>query len=165
MKRLITLVFCLLGTLAVADTLPAPTGPVILTVTGNITQMNGEGVARFDQEMLENLTQRTTTTNTPWFDATHDFSGPTGAAILDAVGAQGTTLSVVALNDYAAEVPAQDLRDFPVVFATHLDGQRMSVRDKGPLFLIYPFDENADLFNEVYFGRSVWQIARIDVQD
>lgn len=41
----------------------------------------------------------------------------------------------------------------------------MSVRDKGPLFLIYPFDDNPDLFDEVYFGRSVWQIAQIVVGD
>lgn len=165
MKRLMTLLFCFLGTMAFAEQLAVPTGPVILTVTGNITHTNGDGVAVFDQDMLNNLTQRTTTTKTPWFDETHDFYGPTGTAILDAVGATGSTLSVVALNDYAAEVPAQDLRDHGVIFATHLDGERMSVRDKGPLFLIYPFDEDPALFNEVYIGRSVWQIARIDVQD
>jgi hypothetical protein len=165
MKRLMTLMFCFFGTIVSADGLAAPNGPVILTVTGNITYTNGDGIAQFDQDMLAELTQRTTTTQTPWFDAAHDFTGPVGAAILDAVGATGATLSVVALNDYAAEVPAQDLRDHAVVFATHVDGQRMSVRDKGPLFMIYPFDEEPDLFNEVYFGRSVWQISRIDVKD
>ena len=165
MKILATISFCILGSLACAETLPTPQGPVILTVSGNIENTNGLGSASFDRAMLEALEQRNTTATTPWFGEPHDFSGPLGAAILDAVGAHGTTLRMVALNDYAAEVPLQDLRDYPVVLATHLDGQVMSVRDKGPLFLIYPFDENPDLFNEVYFGRSVWQIARIEVQD
>lgn len=160
----IAMVCSVFGSFANADGLPMPQGMVILTVTGNIEHTNGDGVALFDAAMLQALEQRTTTSSTPWFDGPHDFSGPLGSAILDAVGAQGDVLSVIALNDYAAEVPAQDLRDHAVVFATHLDGRPMSVREKGPVFLIYPFDENPDLFNEVYFGRSVWQIAQIDVQ-
>lgn len=164
MKLFTTFAMIMFAGLAHADTLPMPTGPVVLTVTGQIAHTNGDGIAQFDQAMLADLAQRDTVTNTPWFGEPHTFSGPLGAAILDAVGATGDTLQVVALNDYAAEVPAQDLRDFDVVFATHLDGNLMSVRDKGPLFLIYPFDEVPDLFNEVYFGRSVWQITRIDVQ-
>ncbi|WP_181868915.1 hypothetical protein [Yoonia sediminilitoris] len=122
-------------------------------------------MASFDCAMLEALDQRTTTASTPWFGGAHDFSESLGTALLDAVGASGENLRVVALNDYAAEVPVQGLHDYLVVFATHLDGQQMSVREKGPLFLIYPFDENAELFNEVYFRRSVWQIARIEVND
>lgn len=165
MKLTLALAFVLIGQVANADGLPMPEGPVILTVSGRITQTNGDGVAQFDRAMLDDLAQRTTTAATPWLEGTHDFTGPLGVAILDAVGAQGQTLQVVALNDYSAEVPAQDMRDFNVIFATAIDGQTLSVRDKGPLFLIYPFDENPDLFNEVYFGRSVWQITRIDVQD
>lgn len=165
MLRFLTFVFLLLASAVRADDLPPPEGEVILTVSGNITRTNGDGVARFDRAMLEDLEQATITAKTPWFDDVHSFSGPLGAAVLDAVGAQGDTLRVIALNDYAATVPAADLRDLGVALATHLDGQVMSVRDKGPLFLIYPFDDNPALFDETYFGRSVWQIARIDVQD
>jgi hypothetical protein len=74
-------------------------------------------------------------------------------------------LKIIALNDYSASIPAQDLRDYDVVFATAIDGNVLSVRDKGPLFMVYPFDDHPELFNEVYFGRSVWQIAQIVVQD
>ncbi len=148
-----------------ADGLAAPQGPVILTVSGQITHTNGDGVAEFDRVMLDALAQRTTTTATPWLEGVHDFQGPLGAAILDAVGAEGGTLQVTALNDYFALVPTQDFLDFDVILATAMDGNTLSVRDKGPLFLIYPFDENVDLYTEVYFGRSVWQITRITVQD
>lgn len=165
MKQLLFTVMTMIASVAQAVELPAPKGDVILTVSGNIAQTNGDNVARFDRAMLEDLQQATVTTATPWFDDVHDFSGPLGAAILDAVGAQGATLRVVALNDYAATVPAADLHELGVVFATHLDMRPISVREKGPLFLIYPFDDNPDLFDEVYFGRSVWQIARIEVLD
>ena len=49
------------------------------------------------------------------------------------------------------------------ILATRMDGQLMSVRDKGPLFLIYPFDLDSGLYNEKYFARSVWQIKEIEV--
>ena len=39
----------------------------------------------------------------------------------------------------------------------------MSVRDKGPLFVIYPFDEAPELNNETYYGRSAWQVKSIEV--
>ena len=39
----------------------------------------------------------------------------------------------------------------------------MSIRDKGPIFMIYPFDKNPELYNEKYFSRSVWQIKSIEV--
>ena len=163
MKRLLFLALCLFGSVAQAVGLAQPQGPVVLTVFGNITHTNGDGIARFDRAMLAALEQRSTTVNTPWFDGPRDFDGPLAAAILDAVGANGSTMRVIALNEYSANVPIDDARSFPVVFATHLNGEVMSVRDKGPLFLIYPFDEFPDLFNEVYFGRSVWQITQIEV--
>ncbi|SEN53429.1 hypothetical protein SAMN04488003_12026 [Loktanella fryxellensis] len=164
MSRILLAVFlCLPSIPATAADLPSPTGPVVLTVTGQIAHTNADGTAQFDQAMLDALPQRTTTAVTPWLEGSHSFSGPLGSALLDAVGADGARLRVVALNDYAADVPAQDLRDFDVIFATAIDGQALTVRDKGPLFLIYPFDERPELFNEVYFGRSVWQIVRIDV--
>lgn len=144
--------------------LDAPTGRVVLTVTGAIAETNAPGAAEFDMAMLAALAQRTTVTTTPWTTGEVSFAGPLGSALLDAVGATGATLKVTALNDYSAEVPAADLREHPVILATTLDGKPMSVREKGPLFLIYPFAEEPDLYNETYFNRSVWQIARIEVR-
>lgn len=165
MRLILILCATIFGSALHAGNLPAPDGNIVLTVSGKITTTNGDGVALFDRAMLAGLAQRTTTTNTPWYPDQRAFSGPLGQAILDAVGAEGSTIRVIALNDYSSDVPAADLRNHPVILATHADGQLLSVRDKGPLFLIYPFDETPDLFNEVYFGRSVWQINRIEVLD
>lgn len=147
-----------------AFALEAPKGPVVLTVSGAIANTNSPDGAAFDMEMLNALAQKTTTTRTPWTEGETVFTGPLGSAILDAVGANGTTMKVIALNDYSSEVPVADLREHPVIFATAMNGKPMSVRDKGPLFIIYPFDEDPSLFTEVYFNRSVWQIAKIEVR-
>lgn len=147
-----------------AGELTAPTGPVVLTVGGNIANSNGNDTAQFDLAMLDALSQHATTTMTPWYDGAQTFSGPLGSAILDAVGATGTTVTVTALNDYSAEIPLSDFVDYPLILATRINDKELSVRDKGPLFVIYPFDAVPKLYNEVYFGRSVWQVTAITVK-
>lgn len=148
---------------AIAEQLAAPTGRVLLTVSGNIANSNVEGMAQFDLAMIDGLEQHTTLTQTPWYDEAGEFSGPLASALLDAVGATGTMVTVTALNDYSAEIPIGDFLDHSVILASRLDGEELSVRDKGPLFVIYPFDLEPDLYNEVYFGRSVWQVTSIAV--
>lgn len=146
-----------------AAELGRPTGEIILTVTGAIDTTNAAGGAEFDLAMLEAMPNHATTTTTPWYDSAHTFTGPLGSDLLAAVGAQGTMLKVTALNDYATEIPVEDFVNYPVILATRLDGTEMSVRDKGPIFIIYPFDEASELNNETYFGRSAWQVKSIEV--
>ena len=111
------------------------------------------------------LEQGEIVTQTPWHEGKVSFSGPLGVALLAEVGAQGSDLRVTALNDYAADVPASDFAEHGVVLATHKDGEPMSIREQGPLFIVYPFDDNPDLLTETYLTRSVWQVAAIDVYD
>lgn len=136
-----------------------PEGTVILSVSGNIA--NGGETVEFDLAMLDALPQRTTTTATPWYEGEQSFSGPVLLDLLNAVGAKGISVTVTALNDYSAEIPMEDLVAAPVILASRLNGETLSVRDKGPLFVIYPFDLDPDLYNEVSFGRSVWQVKSI----
>ena len=39
----------------------------------------------------------------------------------------------------------------------------MAVRDRGPLFVVYPFDAQPELRNAVYYSRSAWQLKSIEV--
>jgi hypothetical protein len=154
----------MLSSAGYAAPLPAPTGPVVLTVTGAIANTNNGTAAEFDMAMLDALARHTTVTKTPWYDGPQTFSGPLGAAVLEAVGASGKTLKVLALNDYESEIPASDFTDYTVILATALNGKPMSIRDKGPIFVIYPFDEQPSLNNETYYGRSAWQVKSIEVK-
>lgn len=147
-----------------AAELAVPSGKTILTVTGAISETNAEGAAQFDLAMLDALPGQQTTTTTPWYDGAQSFSGPLGSALLEAVGAEGDTLVVTAINDYVTEIPRSDFETWPVIFATRHNGEAMSVRDKGPVFVIYPFDSDKTLNSEVFYGRSAWQVKSIEVR-
>jgi len=164
MTTLIRLILAPLVALALsgavaAQTRPEPQGPVILTVSGAVDLADAD----FDLALLEALPQRETRTATPWYEGEQTFTGPLLSDLMAAVGATGTALRIVALNDYATTVPLDDAARFPVILATRHNGAPMSVRDKGPLFVIYPFDEFPELHNEVYFSRSAWQVRLIEV--
>jgi hypothetical protein len=150
--------------MAAAGDLPGPAGPVVLTVTGRIANTNADKTAEFDMAMLEALPGRMAKVTTPWAEGVNAFQGPLARAVLEAVGAQGTKLKVTALNDYSAEVPAEDFIKFDVILALKKNDAYLPVRNQGPIFVIYPFDTNPSLYNEVYFGRSVWQVKSIEVQ-
>jgi hypothetical protein len=38
----------------------------------------------------------------------------------------------------------------------------MSIREKGPLWLVYPYDLNKAYQSETIYSRSIWQLVRID---
>jgi hypothetical protein len=147
-----------------ARALDAPKGKVVLSVVGAVGTTNADGRADFDMAMLEAMPQHSFTTATPWFKEARRFTGPLLRDVLTASGAKGTAMRAVALNDYKVEIPVEDALRYKVLMATRLDGQPMSVREKGPLFIIYPYDESADLRSERYYSRSAWQLRRLEIR-
>ncbi len=157
------LVLAVLGAPAQADGLAAPTGKVVLTLTGKVGKTNNGARAEFDMAMLEALPQQSFTTNTPWYKEPRKFTGPLLRDVLAAAGASGKSLKAVALNDYKVALPADDTDRYGVIVARLLDDKPMPVRDKGPLFIIYPFDTDATLRSERYYSRAAWQLKSIEI--
>lgn len=147
-----------------AFALGQPAGEVILTVTGKVGEANRGKAAVFDKAMLEALPQQSFTTSTPWYKLPVKFSGPLLADVLAAVGAKGTALRAVALNDYKVSIPVADTMNYKVIVALTADGKPMAVRDKGPLFIIYPFDSSAELHTTKFYERSIWQLKAIEIE-
>ena len=146
-----------------AQALQTPGGTVVLSIGGHIQHTNQGQRAALDMAMLEALAQRSFSTKTPWFKQPRKFTGPLLRDVLALVGAQGTTMRISALNDYRIDVPVDDTQRFDVVLARMIDDKPISVRDKGPLFMIYPFDSDATLRTPLFYSRSVWQLKSIDV--
>ena len=147
-----------------AASLPEPTGKPILTVVGKIGVANKDGAAEFDIRMLEALGTVAFETSTPWYEGRVKFEGVPLTKLMAAVGATGETVVAVALNDYSAEIPVEDFAKYGPILALKRDGAYMPVRDKGPLFLVYPYDSSEELRQKKFYTRSVWQIARLEVK-
>lgn len=147
-----------------------PVDNPILTVSGNISNTNavtadGASVARFDLPMLEELGLTTINTTTNWTEGVVSFEGVLFSDLLDAVGASGTTVHAVAINDYAVDLEIAELRQYPVLLAFRRDGELMRVRDKGPIWVVYPRDDYPELMDEANNIKWIWQLDRIAVVD
>ncbi|MDE2396753.1 MAG: molybdopterin-dependent oxidoreductase [Burkholderiales bacterium] len=146
-----------------ARALERPRGAVVLTLTGALRQPNDGATAQFDMAMLEHLPQTRFSTRTPWYAQARKFGGPLLRDVLAAAGAQGSRLRAQALNDYRVDIPWDDAQRHDVIVALRLDDKPMAVRDKGPLFVIFPFDSDPGLRTQIYFNRSIWQLRKIEV--
>lgn len=147
-----------------AGTLPHPAGKVILKITGQVANRNSPDGAEFDLDMLEALGVTEMVTHTPWTKGERRFSGVPMKRLLEAVGASGETVKAVALNDYSIELPSSDFAAFDTLVATRLDGKPLRVRDKGPLWVVYPWSAYPEIDNVQYHGRSIWQVKQFEVR-
>jgi hypothetical protein len=146
-----------------AEPLPVPRGPAVLTISGKIEQTNAAGMAVFDKEMLEALGKASFLTGSEVSETPQLFEGVPLRAVLDRVGASGRSIKASALNDYEIAIPFDDLR-FEPLLAMKVDGKVLTMRDKGPLWIVYPRDAHEVLHDVQYYARSVWQLHKLHVE-
>ncbi|WP_370152672.1 molybdopterin-dependent oxidoreductase [Ferrovibrio sp.] len=165
----VLLLALLLARGAVADTLPQPGDAVVLTVAGKISRSNGQDAAgrpeaRFDLAMLQHLGITEFVTATPWHRGRVRFEGVLVRRLLEEVGASGDRLYAVAHNEYTANIPRDDAVRYDMILALRANGHQLGLRDKGPVFIVYPYDTDAALRSDVMYSRSVWQLRRLEIQ-
>jgi hypothetical protein len=149
-----------------ADPIPAPTADVVLTVGGDISKSNAGPTVSLDLATIERLGLVKYQVHDPWLDADHEFSGVLLADLLDTVGAssESMTMRLVALDDYEVEIPIADARRWPVLLATRMDGQPMTIEDKGPTRVVFPYDTFPEIDRLTYKDLWIWSVETIEVR-
>ena len=129
-----------------------------------LTIVSAGGTVTYSRDELEAMGLVSIKTATPWNEGVVDFEGVPLAKLLESAKAEGTTATVIALNDYSVDIPTADFTEFGTILAVKRNGDYMPVDDQGPFFVIYPFDSDAKLRGQPYYGRAVWQVKEIDVE-
>lgn len=153
-----------IGGAAQSDGLAEPVGDIILVVTGNIMYTNGDGTAQFDMAMLKALPSEKFATGSIWYDGTREFEGVSLSVLMDAVGPAGAEIDAVAINDYKVSLPFPQAGERYPILAYSMDGAEMTVRDKGPIWVLYPFDSSDIYQRETIYSRSIWQLKSMNVR-
>jgi len=166
------LLFTSITVFAQATELDQPAGRAILEIVGKLEHTNStiqidgqnESAAVFDLALLESLPSITIKTETPWTEGVAEFTGVRMDVLLEHVGASPNNLLLEALDEYSVEAVDEPFESFPIVVAYQLNGEYMSVRELGPLWLMYPFDDHPQLNTEQSRANCVWQLKRIVVR-
>jgi len=156
-------VFAFTGGAVLSDTHHSLNGPV-LTVTGLVGDAEASGLLEVDLGMLEALPVTEFNTSTIWTEGVQTFSGVELSVLIEELGAGGRTIKAIAANDYAIEIPMSDAVPGGPIVAYKINGSLMNVREKGPLWIVYPYDQKPEYQNEVIYSRSIWQLTQIVVQ-
>jgi hypothetical protein len=151
----------LVGGPAFGQSSAATAGPVVLSLEGQVTG----GPRDFTLAALEAIGMETVITTTPWTRGPQEFSGVPLGRLLTTTGNQDTQLlQAEALNRYTVALPAGDAWDNGALLATRLGGEVMRVRDRGPIWLVFPWSSRPELDRSEMHERAIWQLRRIRLQ-
>jgi hypothetical protein len=147
----------LVAALALAP-LAGAASEVALTLVG---AADGSAAIELGLEELEAMPQVTVVTENEFVDGAVAFRGP---LVRDVIARMepAEVLRFTAANDYYVDIPTSDFVAFDAILAIEADGRRLSRRDKGPLWLIYPMSDHPELRDPTYISRLIWQVVRIE---
>lgn len=120
---------------------------------------------RFAEEELTALPQVTIRTHTEFTDGLMTFKGPLARDVVSRLGVgKATTVHAIAVNDYAIDMPVEEFFKYDVVLALYANGKRLTLRDKGPIWLVYPIDQHPELNDPIYNARMIWQLTTMELK-
>lgn len=131
-------------------------GPPLLTVSGDLS----DGEVSFDREQLRAIGWETITTHTPFLEGEQEFTGTLMSDLLAHLGIETGTLTAIALNEYSVEIPVSDAAEHSVLVALEHNGKKMRIRDRGPIWIIYPMEGTTPLAMDSE-RRMVWQLKKL----
>ena len=139
---------------------------VFLTISGKIGKtmdVAGNAYEMSEREFL-GLPRSNVTTSTAW-TPTSEFAGPLLSKVLSEVDAKGTKLRLIALDNFSVEVDANYLKKYGTILAVSKNGVRLTIRDFGPVFVMFPRDSfKEELDTPAAASYLVWQLCGIEVE-
>jgi len=131
-----------------------------------LSVVSAEKTVEFHLSDLDALDQHTVTTKTPWTDQ-EQFSGPLVRDVLKKVFARDVSaddepLTAYALNHYTVKLRRDLLAEYAVILATRMNGKTMRIRNKGPIWIVFPLDQHPQLDNTEVHSQMVWQLNKLE---
>jgi len=132
----------------------------VLKVSGDV---DSDAPISFSDADLAALPTITFETGTIWSEGIKTFSGPSLGSVLEAAGAGPGELQLVAANDYKVSLPKNVIEDQYPIIANRINGKPFGIRDKGPLWVVFPYDSKPAFQSELIYAYSIWQLTEIEI--
>lgn len=135
-----------------------------LSISGLIPLTNNEAV-KLSVDELSKIAPTSFITTTIWTEGPQEFEGASLKGLLNHLGVTSGTLVARAVNDYSVNIPVADIEIGGPMIAYRRNGKTMPVRDKGPFWIVYPYDLEDKYRSEEVFSRSIWQLTSIEITE
>jgi hypothetical protein len=150
------------ATLRPGQAVPVPAGTPLITVTGDVGAANQGDIMALDRRTLARLSQVELRTYEPWVKQDLSFRGVWLTDVLALAGAPGTaTVRITALDDYAVDLTAAELRAGGILLATSDGaGADIPIEDGGPTRIVFQRGLRAG----VNADQWIWSLRSIEVR-
>ncbi|HET6160491.1 MAG TPA: hypothetical protein VFE34_19250 [Dongiaceae bacterium] len=132
----------------------------VLVLTGKVPN----GQVTLTRDAIAKLPQRELSEQPTSFPAAVNFKGPLLADVLKLAGATGTDMTLSAADDYKVDILGDEMKKYDPILAIEKDGARMAPDDFGPFFVMWPFKEKPEIDNELFQGKAIWTVMKIEVR-
>lgn len=123
---------------------------------------SGNQKQTLEREELEAFPQTTIITKTPYFDGDITYSGPTLKHVIENFGLSGETqITFRALNDYQVSGNLEEVLELDAIITTRINANPLSIRERGPFWIILPLSDRPELDSENHHRFMVWQLQQI----
>lgn len=142
---------------------PGLDAPILLEV--EVQSIAGElgEVTLFKLDDLKAFPVVSFETETIWTEGVQHFTGVSLASVVRYFDVTSGTMVLQAVNDYVVAIPVSDAVEGGPIIAYALNGAAMTRRNKGPLWVVFPYDSHPNYQTEEVFSQSIWQMVRITI--
>ena len=125
---------------------------------------NNHGEIRFTREDLAGLDWHKIETGNEFITGVGMFRGPLFADVISLIGHAGATkVRLIGQNGFYSEVDIAEMVRYGAVLAMELNNRALSLRDFGPIWVMYPLDDHPELQDSRFNSRLVWQLKAVEL--
>lgn len=135
--------------------------PTLVAAADSLTITNGDTVVELQSEDVVALQQTSFETSTIWTEGTINFSGPSLKSVLELADITDGVVTLTALNDYAIKIAVEDITENAPIVAYLMNDEPFSRREKGPYWVVFPYDSDTKYQQEEIYAVSIWQLVSV----
>lgn len=135
--------------------------PTLVSASDTLGIKNGDVSIELSTDDIANLTQTSFETTTIWTEGEIEFSGPSLKSVLELADITDGVVSLTAINEYTIEIAVSDITDDAPIVANKMNGKPFNRREKGPYWIVFPYDSDKKYQQEEIYAVSIWQLVSI----
>ena len=140
--------------------LPAPTGDVILVVTGDIADPNAGDECQFDAALVEQYAVDQTIDD-PWMGDGLEYRGLLLSDVWELCGGSddATAATLVAKDGMTLDIAKKDLEAWPIMVAYQVGGEDLIDDLGGPVKVVFPADAGETYADDQW----MWWVVEVQI--
>ena len=136
--------------------------PTLSAAADGLTVTNGDTVIELQSEDIAALQKTSFETSNIWTEGTVIFTGPSLKSVIELANITDGFVTLTAINDYIIQIAVKSITENAPIIANSMNGRPFDRREKGPYWVVFPYDSDPKYQQEEIYANSIWQLVAIE---